>query len=261
MTAARPGRPRACPTWATTAISGLGLRVVHAVHGTSTSGEGVLGKSDTGTRVARTNWSATKPAFLGNSEGTGSGVLGCRGTATVHAAPAKTGVHGCAVQDATETGVRGQTTLGRGVVGIATTGHRVNGVATTGVGAIGYASTMTGAYGYATSGIGSRGYAATGTVLYASTSGPKVEVAFRAIGKVKLDNCAGVATIASGTNSIAVTPGMDPDATSAVVATVQGNTAGTTVKSVAVDATADTFTIYLTANATAAVKVAWHVFG
>ena len=33
------------------------------------------------------------------------------------------------------------------------------------------------------------------------------------------------------------------------------------MKGVIVNATADTFTIYLTANTTAAVKVAWHVFG
>jgi hypothetical protein len=71
-----------------------------------------------------------------------------------------------------------------------------------------------------------------------------------------------VATIASGHNSVTVTPGTDLLSTSAVVATLQGNPSGTAmVKSVAVNATADTFTIYLTANATAAVTVAWHVFG
>ena len=35
----------------------------------------------------------------------------------------------------------------------------------------------------------------------------------------------------------------------------------TTVHRVVVNATADTFTIYLTAKATTAVKVAWHAFG
>ncbi len=59
-----------------------------------------------------------------------------------------------------------------------------------------------------------------------------------------------------------MTPGIDLTATSAVVATLQGSAGGTTtVHRIAVNATADTFTIYLTANATAAVKVAWHVFG
>lgn len=50
--------------------------------------------------------------------------------------------------------------------------------------------------------------------------------------------------------------------TSAVVATLMGSAGGTTtVHRVVVNATADTFTIYLTANATATVTVAWHVFG
>ena len=35
----------------------------------------------------------------------------------------------------------------------------------------------------------------------------------------------------------------------------------TTVHRVSVNATANTFTIFLTANSTASVKVAWHAFG
>ena len=59
-----------------------------------------------------------------------------------------------------------------------------------------------------------------------------------------------------------LTPGLDLTATSAVVATLMGSAGGTTaVRCVIVNATADTFTIYLTANATSAVTVAWHVFG
>jgi hypothetical protein len=43
-----------------------------------------------------------------------------------------------------------------------------------------------------------------------------------------------------------------------VVATLQGSAGGTTtVHRVAINATADTFTIYLTANASVNVKVAW----
>ena len=62
--------------------------------------------------------------------------------------------------------------------------------------------------------------------------------------------------------SVAVTPGIDLLTTSAVVATLMGSAGGlTTVHRVVVNATTDAFTIYLTANATVAVKVAWHVFG
>ena len=82
------------------------------------------------------------------------------------------------------------------------------------------------------------------------------------MGRVRFDNSVGIATVAAGTSSVTVTPGIDLTATSAVVATLQANPAGTlAVKGVTVNATADTFTIYLTATATAAVKVAWHVFG
>ena len=119
-----------------------------------------------------------------------------------------------------------------------------------------------GVYGQASSGQGVRGYAATGAALYGSTSGLKKGLALRTVGRVKLDNSVGIATITSGTSSVVVTPGIDLVSTSAVTATLQGNPAGSvTVKSVAVNATNDTFTIYLTAAATANVKVAWHVFG
>jgi hypothetical protein len=47
-----------------------------------------------------------------------------------------------------------------------------------------------------------------------------------------------------------------------VVATLQGSAGGTTnVHRVVVDATANTFRIYLTANATVSVKVGWFAFG
>ena len=95
-----------------------------------------------------------------------------------------------------------------------------------------------------------------------SSKAPKSDVALRSIGKVKLDNCAGVATIAAGHNYVVVTPSTDLLATSAVVATAMCSAGGTTtVHRVAVNATADTFTIYLTANTTTAVAVAWHAFG
>jgi hypothetical protein len=79
---------------------------------------------------------------------------------------------------------------------------------------------------------------------------------------VKFDKSVGVATIAKGARSVAVTPGIDLTATSAVVATLMKSAGGTTaVRYVSVNVTTDKFTIYPTAKATAAVKVAWHVFG
>jgi hypothetical protein len=59
-----------------------------------------------------------------------------------------------------------------------------------------------------------------------------------------------------------VTPGIDLTSTSTVIATLNGDAGGSTaIKRVAINATTNAFTIYLTANATASVKVAWLVLG
>ena len=166
--------------------------------------------------------------------------------------PAKTGVYGYADQDATARGVTGQSTTGYGISGIASTGRAVNGSATTGYGVFGAAS----------SGIGARGWSTTGTALYASTSGPKIGTALRAIGRVKFDNCAGVATIAAGHNSVAVTPGSDLTTTSAVVATLMGSAGGNDdCPPRRRQRRRGHVHHHLTANATAAVTVAWLAFG
>ena len=72
----------------------------------------------------------------------------------------------------------------------------------------------------------------------------------------------GWATIAAGTKSKVVTPGVDLTPASLVLVTLMGNP-GTTVylHRVAANVTADTFTVYLTANATAATRFAWFVIG
>jgi hypothetical protein len=146
--------------------------------------------------------------------------------------PAKTGVYGRATQDANARGVHGYSTSGRGV------------------------------YGEATTGCGVRGYATTGAADYFATQAATTGYAIRAVGRVKLDKCAGVATIAATNSSVVVTPGIDLVSTSAVVASLMGSAGGTTtVHRSVVNVTANTFTIYLTKAATQNVKVAWHVFG
>ena len=213
------------------------------VRGDSTSGNGLWGSSSSGygayassssqTGVYGLSSASVKPAVLGLSLGSNTGVQGCSGPFdTPPVAPAKTGVYGYAAQDALARGVTGQTTLGYGVSGIATTGCAVNGSATTGTG---------GSF---------------------STSNAKVGTALRTVGKLKFDKSVGVATIAKGRQAVVVTPGLDLTATSAVVATLMGSAGGTTaVRCAIVNATADKITIYLTAKATVAVTVAWHVFG
>ena len=73
---------------------------------------------------------------------------------------------------------------------------------------------------------------------------------------------AGLSTIASGSKSVLVDPGCDIVATSKVLATLQTSAGGTsTIHRVVRDAGGDTFTIYLTANATQDCTVAWFVIG
>jgi hypothetical protein len=201
------------------------------VSGTSPNGTGVAGSSGIGVGVNGHSNATNRAGTVGQSDGDSTGVLGISGT-PVPDAPAKTGVYGEATQDTAARGVWGKSTTGRGVYGEASSGHGV------------------------------RGYARTGAAVYGSTIGLKSGLALHTVGRVRLDNSVGLATILSGHNSVTVTPGIDLTATSAVVATLQGSAgATTTVHRVVVDASGDTFTIYLTANATTNVTVAWHLFG
>jgi hypothetical protein len=199
--------------------------VGQGVHGESGSSIGVLGLSTSG--IGTKGGSAQSVGVVGSSD-VNCGIVGQSG-AGPSSAPARTGIFGYCVTDANARGVSGQSTSGRGVYGQATSGLGVRG--------------------FATSGVGLSGEAATGYAL-------------RTMGRVRLDKSAGQATIASGASSVAVTPGIDLTSTSAVVATLNGDAGGSVaVKRVSINTTANTFTIVLTGNATASVKVAWLVVG
>jgi hypothetical protein len=167
--------------------------------------------------------SIDEAAVFGGGYGSSTGVQGYSGPeAAAPPSPPRTGVYGYAVQDATARGVHGQTAIGRGVFGKATSGLGVRGCATTGIGVSAEATT---------------GYA------------------LRTEGRIKLDQSAGQASIASAGSSIVVTPGIDLTSSTAVIATLNGNAGGsTTVRRVAIDTGANTFTIFLAANSTANVK-------
>jgi hypothetical protein len=202
------------------------------ISGDSLSGIGILGTSSV---IGVRGFSDVGTGVVGQAQGDGTGLLGYSGTGSGPAAQPKTGVYGYAAQDATARGVTGQSTAGRGVNGIATTGRGTQGQATTGYGV----------YGLATSGVGIYGLASTGYAL-------------RTNGRVRLDKSAGSVVVTAGTNSKTVTPGVDLTATSFVLATLQASAGGTTtVHRVAINTVADTFTIYLTANATVNVRVGW----
>lgn len=245
------------------AASGVGLEAKSsnsvAVIGESAGYWGVFGKCASGVGVVGESAISTGVMGAVSSSGTGvygqspeigidgrGGTVGVRGrgiSTGVHGfsgpidtppppPPTKTGVYGHATQDVNSRGVFGQSTAGRGVNGIASSGRGVHGQATT-----------------------------TGTAGWFTVNDPLKGTAIRAAGRVRLDNCAGVATILATKTSVVVTPGIDLVATSAVVATLQGSAGGAVVERVAVDTTANSFTIFLTKATPAGVKVAWHVFG
>ena len=232
--------------------------------GEATTGSGVSGHSESGNGIYATS---TTGHAVNTFSKSGSGVFAVNGAAAVSAlwAPRSPAVQGCSgtrqVPRPPPGGPHRQdrcvrlrgpgrcgdrrarcSPAGRGVQGETTSGFGVRAAATTGYGV------------YVTTTSGTGGDFGTG--------GPKTGTALRTVGRVRFDNSVGIATIALGASSVTVTPGIDLTATSAVVATLQGSAGGTTsVRYLTVNATADTFTIYLTAKTTAAVKVAWHVFG
>lgn len=155
----------------------------------------------------------------------GPGVVGQSGS-DVFTPPAKTGVYGHSTKDASSRGVHGRSSAGRGVYGQAGTGS--------------------GVYGSATSGVG---------VLATATSG----TALQADGQVRFST-AGRGTIASGTKSKTVDPGVPLTSSSKILVTLMGHPGGVTVvQRVSVNTTADTFIVYLTANATASTAFAYFV--
>jgi hypothetical protein len=212
------------------------------------SADGVRGRTDSpngagihgdGLRMGVVGLASEAPGagVVGGSHEAAIGVVGYSTSAMAITWPdsRSVGVYGLASDDGDGRGIVGESESGYGVQGLATTGRAVTGEATTGT-AGHFATTKVGTvYG---------GYA------------------LRAVGRVRFDQCAGVATIMARRRSRTVRPGIGLTPASAVVATLMGSAGGTTtVHRVVVHAATNTFTIYLTAPARSTVKVAWHVFG
>jgi hypothetical protein len=140
----------------------------------------------------------------------------------------------------TGTGLVGKTDSGVGVyASAATSGIGVNGTSESGLGAFGYSTFGTGIL---------AGSASTG-------------VALNTQGRVRFEHCVGIATIAKGTRSKTVTPGIALAPRSVVTATLNSDAGGgVVVQRVWLDAKNDRFTIFLTRKATKAARVGWHVF-
>jgi hypothetical protein len=210
-----------------TVFSATSLAAGTGIAGTSANWIGVQGESFNSIGVFGASSADDQPGVKGQGLAGGPGVAGISGATPP--LPPKTGVFGYATHDVASRGVYGQSTAGRGVFGLATTGMGVRG--------------------YAGSGVGVSAEATTGYAL-------------RTTGRIRFDKSAGLATIPAGSASVIVTPGIDLTPSSAVIATLNGNAGGsTTVKRVAIDTATNRFTIYLTANSAAVVRVAWQVLG
>jgi hypothetical protein len=235
--------------------------VVAGVFGTSGAGPGVWGYHGGAGEGVRGE-SAEGQGVSGLALAPATEVYGVYGNTV---SPAGRAMFGRSTAATGGTGVFGQadSPTGVGVRGLAWDGDAATGKYGTGV--LGFAGVHAKAsFPAARSNTGVYGFSPAGTgVLARSTTG----YALRAEGRVKLDGCSGVAQIAAGQKSIVVVPGVNliaqqPPTGSAVVATLQGSAGGTTtVHRVTLDPAMNTFTIWLTANATQDVVVAWHVFG
>jgi hypothetical protein len=206
-----------------------GARPVFAANGDAIT----VGGAFTGT--AGTSLVATGDelgAFTGQA--TGSGSVGVTGSSTsTGGVPA--GVFGNAM---------GTTGTSYGVLGRTRADHGI-GVGARAVSASG-----------PTFGVNAVATSPNGIGVYTEAAGGQ-GVALRAVGRVRFST-SGIATIAKGTRRILVNPRVPVSSATKVLCTLLSNPGGTTsVQRVQVDAAADRFTIYLTANATAATKVAW----
>jgi hypothetical protein len=206
-----------------TATSSLGHRHLLA---SAARAPASTASSDSGLGVWGSSSASDKPEVVALSYGGNTGLLLVSGT-VLPATPAKTGVYGYAVQDSGSRGLWGRANAGLGV------------------------------YGHATSGRGIRGTAGSGKGgSFEATTG----IALHAKGRVQLEQSSGTATIAAGTRSKTVTPGFDLTSSSKVLATLMGNPGGSAVvQRVAVDTIANSFRVYLTANAANKTKFAWLV--
>lgn len=202
--------------------SGFGL------YGSSGTGTGIFGHSDSGIAIHGESGSVDQPAVIAQSVSSSTALLAFSTSGgNLPAAPAKTAVYGYAVQDTASRGVWGRSNLGFGVFGEVTSGD--------------------GVHGKALSGRGGSFEATTGIALHAK-------------GRVQLEQASGTGTILASVSNRTISPGFDLTTTSKVLVTLLGHPGGTvTLRHVVIDATANTFTVYLTAAATNNTKFAWLV--
>ncbi len=156
-------------------------------------------------------------------------------------------------------GVAGESASGAGVEGRTGSGIGVRGASADGYGVVGNSQTNVAVYGSTDTGYGVFGQSRWGTALYGL--GEMDSFALQTDGKVTFLRSAGIATIPAGSRSVTVDPDLAVNADSKILATItEGDPGGTTtVQRISRDTVAGTFAIRLTADAAAAVMVAWFI--
>jgi hypothetical protein len=271
------------------------------VYGVGGSGYGVRGDSDSSWGVLGLSGGSVGVMGWAWVPGENTGVMGYSGpldTGLPPAGPAKTGVYGYAVQDATARGVLGESTLGRGVEGKATTGNGVWGESdaaavvgksngsSTGVfgfsgsasdalpgaasktGVFGFArqdSSSIGVYGNSSFGRGVLGEAGAGRGVHGwSNTGVGVRAeaaagtALQVAGRASFSR-SGRLAIAAGRSFVTKT-GITPlTSFSLVLAVLQTRRTGVYIVAAVPNVTGHSFTIYLNKAVPATTYVAWFI--
>jgi hypothetical protein len=114
-----------------------------------------------------------------------------------------------------------------------------------------------GVIGESTAGQGVRGEATSGVGLYGTAASG---FALRTSGRLKADKVSGVATIAAGTTSKTVSPGVNVTSGSFVLLTPKANLGGRDLW-FTTNATANTITIRISKSRPSGTKVAWLLMG
>jgi hypothetical protein len=236
-------------------------------------------------------------ALLLGAAGTGAGITASlvTGAAPAQAAPAAGGqgtpvllgdpnptTGTTAVGTTSGTGLQGSSSDDVGVRGITTaigtsgvSGHDNSPSGTTGNGTAGSSVNGTGvagnsSHGTGVAGSGTIGVSGVGSVFGVSAQSP-AGIALQVQGTVQFDR-SGITPVAKGDKSVTVSPaGVFITAATFILATMRSSSyqtvtvdnvnIGIGVATVVSDVPADSFTIYLTAPATADAKIAWFVIG
>jgi hypothetical protein len=222
---------------------------------------------DTAISTTTTQSKSRRALLAGALGGLGAWAASAVGRASrVHAADGETVLVGGEYQSSSVTSIsnlanngivlRGVSSSGTGVVGASTSFYGVQAISNTGSGLGAFTSTGVGAYGASSSHRGVWGFSDTGTGLFGSCG---TGLALHAEGRIKFST-SGTATIAAGSTSKTVNPGVNVTSGSFVLLTPKANI-GSRALWFTINPTANTFRIRMSSPRSSTTRVAWLLLG